>query len=151
MAHSRSFPLPLQKLEKHLDFFGRFAQVDLSLMAAKMTQTSGRGRKDPTRLFSTNQKMEFLPLMDLSQLTEIMDAIILPLIGGIALLIAKFSQGESRRWAERQFFIVLVAITLVTLRTVIKCDEFWLVHTTTLGTMIVGSLVIPSLDASIAV
>ncbi|MFK8111034.1 MAG: hypothetical protein AB8B91_02465 [Rubripirellula sp.] len=80
-----------------------------------------------------------------------MDAIILPLIGGLALLVAKLSQGESKRWAERQFFVVLVAITLVTLRTVIHCDEVWLVHTTTLASMIVGSLVIPSLDASVAV
>lgn len=89
--------------------------------------------------------------MDLPQITEIMDAIILPLIGGIALLFAKFSQGESRRWAERQFFVTLVVITLVTLRTVIHCDEFWLVHTATLGSIIVASLVIPSVDASVAV
>ncbi len=51
--------------------------------------------------------------MDLPQITEIMDAIILPFIGGLALLVAKLSHGESKRWAERQFFVVLVAITLV--------------------------------------
>ena len=90
-------------------------------------------------------------MFDLSQITEIMDAIIMPLIGGIALLLAKFTQGDAARRAERQFFGVLVVITIVTLRTVITCDEVWLVHTTTLGTLIVGSLVIPSLDTTVAI
>lgn len=84
---------------------------------------------------------------DLPQTTEFMDAIIMPLIGAVALLLAKLSEGEFARWAEKQFFAVLVVITLVTLRTVITCEEFWLVHTATLSTMIVGALVIPSQDA----
>ena len=83
---------------------------------------------------------------DLSQITEFTDAIILPLIAGIALILAKFTQGDAARWAERHFFGVLVVFTLVTLRTVINCDEVWLVHTTTLGTLIIAALVIPSQD-----
>ena len=59
---------------------------------------------------------------------------------------AKFSQGDAARWAERQFFVVLVVITAVTLRTVIACHEIWLIHTTTLGSLIVSALVIPSHD-----
>ena len=94
--------------------------------------------------------MEFLLLMDLPQITEIVDAIIMPFIGGLAILFAKLSQGDAARWAERQFFAVLVVITLVTLRTVILCDEVWLIHTSTLGTLIVGALVIPSPDAAVA-
>lgn len=86
-------------------------------------------------------------MFDLPQITEIVDAIIMPMIGGLALLLAKLSQGDAARWAERQFFAVLVVITLVTLRTVIKCDEVWLIHTTTLGSLIVGALVIPGHDS----
>ena len=86
-------------------------------------------------------------MFDLPQITEIVDAIIMPMIGGLALLLAKLSQGDAARWAERQFFAVLVVITLVTLRTVIKFDEVWLIHTTTLGSLIVGALVIPGHDS----
>ena len=90
-------------------------------------------------------------MYDLSQITGIVDAIILPMIGAAALLLAKFSQGDAARRAERRFFGILVVITIVTLRTVITCDDVWLVHTATLGTLIVGSLVIPSLDTSVAI
>ena len=98
-----------------------------------------------------SKKMEFQKVLDLSQTTDFVDAIILPVIGAIALMLAKFSQGDAARWAERQFFGVLVVFTVVTLRTVITCDEIWLVHTTTLGTLIVAALVIPSLDTSVPV
>lgn len=82
-------------------------------------------------------------MMDLSQVTSFIDAIMIPMIGGLALLIAKVSDGDRARWAERQFFAVLLVITMVTLRTVITCHEIWLVHTTTLGALVVGSLMIP--------
>ena len=82
-------------------------------------------------------------MLDLSQITSLVDAIIFPLIGGLALMFAKLSHGEAARWAEKQFFAVLLVITVVTLRTVINCHEIWIVHTTTLGFMIVGSLMIP--------
>ncbi len=90
-------------------------------------------------------------MADLPQITNFMDAIMVPLIGCVALMVAKFTVGDAARWAERQFLAVLLVITLVTLRTVITCDEVWLVHTTTLGCMIVGALVIPGQDPSIAV
>ena len=82
-------------------------------------------------------------MFDLSQITCFIDAIMMPIIGGLALLIAKVSQGDRARWAEKQFFAVLVVITLVTLRTVITCHEIWLVHTTTLGALIICSMMIP--------
>lgn len=88
---------------------------------------------------------------DLSQITNLFDAIILPLVGAVALLLAKFSEGDAARWAERQFFAVLLVITIVTLRTVIRCDEVWLVQTATLGTLIICSMMIPSQDGSVAV
>lgn len=90
-------------------------------------------------------------VLDLSQFTNIVDVIILPLLASLALILAKFSRGEAARWAERHFFGVLVVFTMVTLRTVITCDEVWLIHTTTLGSLIVASLVIPGHDTSIAI
>ena len=91
--------------------------------------------------------MENLQVTDLPQIAQILDAVLMPLIGGTSLLFAKFSSGEAARRAERYFFAILVVITGITLRTVIQCDEIWLLHTTTLGTIIVASLVIPSQDA----
>ena len=82
-------------------------------------------------------------MLDLAQTTELIDAIILPLIGCLALFFAKFRHGEAARWAERQFMGVLVVMTLVTLRTVVQCHDVWLVHTTALGTLIIASLMIP--------
>jgi hypothetical protein len=90
-------------------------------------------------------------VLDPSQITLLVDVIILPLLASAALILAKFSQGEAKRWAERHFFGVLVVFTIVTLRTVINCDEVWLVHTTTLGTLIVAALVIPGHDTSVAI
>ena len=82
-------------------------------------------------------------MLDLSQITSFIDAIMMPFIGGLALLLAKVSHGDRARWAERQFFAVLLVITIVTLRTVITCHEIWLVHTTSLGALIVCSFLIP--------
>ncbi len=86
---------------------------------------------------------ERITVLDLAQITELIDAIILPLLGCVALFFAKFRDGEAARWAERQFMGVLVVMTLVTLRTVIECHDVWLVHTTALGMLIVASLMIP--------
>lgn len=86
-------------------------------------------------------------MSDLPQATQIIDAILLPLFGGLSLLLAKLTVGDAARLAERLFFAILVVITGVTVRTVIHCDEIWLVHTTTLATMIIGALVIPSQEA----
>ena len=86
-------------------------------------------------------------MLDPSHIAQIADTLLVPLIGGIALLTAKLSVGEAARRAERNFFAVLIVITAITLRTVITCDEIWLVHTTTLALMIIGSLVIPSQDS----
>ncbi len=84
-------------------------------------------------------------MLDLSQIAQIADTLLLPLIGSIALLAAKLSVGEAARMAERHFMVALVVITAITLRTVILCDETWLIHTTTLATMIIGALAMPNL------
>lgn len=77
------------------------------------------------------------------------DAIVLPLLGLMSLVWSKVSQGDVARFAENQFLLSLIVITIVTLRTVINCDDVWLVHTLTLSAMIVGSLAIPNRDASV--
>ena len=46
---------------------------------------------------------------------------------------------------------ILAVMTIITLRTVINSDEVWLVHTATLAIMIVGSLVIPNQQSTVAV
>ena len=87
---------------------------------------------------------------DLSQIVVLFDAILMPLLGGVTLLLSKISRGETARWAERQFLAALVVITLVTMRTVVYCEDTWLIHTVTLSVMIVGALKIPDQDSTLA-
>ncbi|TWT49086.1 hypothetical protein Pla22_42780 [Rubripirellula amarantea] len=87
---------------------------------------------------------------DLPQLTLIMDALFLPVVGMAALLFAKLSTGSRARKAEKNFYVILVVVTLITLRTVILCEEVWLIHTLTLATMIVGALWVPGQDSLLA-
>ena len=83
-------------------------------------------------------------MLDLAHITGMLDAIILPIVGGCSLLLSKISQGELARQWERLFLLTLVVITFVTLRTVTYCDETWLIHTATLAAMIVGSQLVPN-------
>ncbi len=90
-------------------------------------------------------------MSDLPQLVGMLDVIVLPLLGLGSMVWSKIAQGEDARCAERQFLLVLVIFTLVTLRTVINCDDHWLIHTVTLATMIVGALAVPSQRTSVAI
>jgi len=90
-------------------------------------------------------------LTEIFYLTALLNGLLLPAIAGATLVVAKLSRGEAARRAERQFLATLVVMTMMTLRTVITCDDVWLVHTATLSIMIVGALVIPSQEASVAV
>ncbi len=85
-------------------------------------------------------------MTDLPQITAIMDALLIPAAAGVALMLAKMTRGEMARRAEKNFFAILVVMTVITLRTVVLCEEAWLIHTATLATMIVGALAIPSQD-----
>lgn len=71
----------------------------------------------------------------------------LPLVAMVALLIAKLSTGATARRAERRFLAVLVVMTIVTAHTVFTQNAAWLIHTTTMGLLIVGSLWIPGQSA----
>ncbi len=87
---------------------------------------------------------------EISYLINLLDAVVMPLVALATLALAKFSQGEAARRAERQFLAMLLVMTVITLRTVITCDDAWLIHTATLGTMIVSALVVPSQQPSVA-
>ncbi len=71
----------------------------------------------------------------------------LPLIGSAALALSKLTSGSTARVAERWFLGILLAVTLITCRTVIVFDACWLVHTATLGMMIVGALLLPDRES----
>lgn len=90
-------------------------------------------------------------MSDLFYFTGLLNVLILPILAGTSLVLAKLCQGEAARQAERWFLATLVMMTISTIRTVANSDEVWLVHTATLATMIVGSLVIPSQQTPVAV
>jgi len=71
----------------------------------------------------------------------------LPIVGAVALGLSKLTSGATARVAEHWFLGVLLAVTLITCRTVIVLDHCWLVHTATLGMMIVGALLLPSRES----
>ncbi|MEM6473185.1 MAG: hypothetical protein AAF802_26725 [Planctomycetota bacterium] len=78
-----------------------------------------------------------------------LDCFALPLLGFWALMSIKLAIGDDLRRAERRFLFALVIISLVTLKTVIRSDEAWLVHTGTLGLMIVGVFTLPDRETAI--
>ncbi|MEO1614525.1 MAG: hypothetical protein AAFV88_01665 [Planctomycetota bacterium] len=80
-----------------------------------------------------------------------LDCFALPLLGLWALLATKLAVGPELRRAERRFLFALVIISLVTLRTVIRLDDAWLIHTSTLGLMIIGVFVLPDREAAMQV
>lgn len=71
----------------------------------------------------------------------------LPIIGSVVLGLSKLTAGPTARVAERWFLGVLLAVTLITCRTVIVHDPCWFVHTATLGFMIVGALLLPDRES----
>jgi len=71
----------------------------------------------------------------------------LPIIGLVALSLSKFTEGPTARIAERWFLGVLLAVTLITCRTVIVLGPCWFAHTATLGLMIVGSMYFPDRES----
>ncbi len=84
-------------------------------------------------------------------LAGLLSTMVLPIAGGTTLIWAKLARGDSVPRAQRRFFACLLVITIVTLRTVIRCDDTWLFHMSTLAAMIVGALIIPDQDAAVAV
>lgn len=71
----------------------------------------------------------------------------LPIIGSVALGWSKLAVGVTARVAERWFLGVLLAVTVITCRTVMVHDPCWFIHTATLGLMIVGALLLPDRES----
>jgi hypothetical protein len=89
-------------------------------------------------------------MLELPLLFAFIDALSMPVLGLWALLSTKLSVGPALRRAEKRFFIALVIISLVTLRTVMSLDDVWLIHTTTLASMVLGVFLVPSREGSLA-
>ena len=80
---------------------------------------------------------------ELATLTVLMEAMFVPAIGIVVLMLAKLTEGHQARKSERTFYVSLVIMTVITARTVALQDPCWLIHTGTLGMMVVGALTIP--------
>ncbi len=89
--------------------------------------------------------------MDFGFIFTVLSSLLFPVIGGFTLVATRLTSGESRKFAERQFFASLVVVTMVTLHTVVTSDQDWLLHTVTLASMVVGALVLPTPETSMAV
>jgi len=84
------------------------------------------------------------PWMTLLTLVETFS---LPILAMLTLAASKLTVGATAQAARRWFFGVLVAVTLITCRTVINCDSCWLTHTATLSMMFVGALLVPDRES----
>ena len=80
-----------------------------------------------------------------------MDVIVLPMLTALALLMSKVCEGDLQQKWEKHFLITLVVLTIVTIRTVIHCDDAWLIHTISLGAVIVAALVVPNQESVVSV
>lgn len=73
----------------------------------------------------------------------VMGVFMVPVMGAFALISAKLAQGDAIPKAQRRFLTCLVVVTLLTVRTVMHCDECWLIHMMTLAGMVVGAMALP--------
>lgn len=76
-----------------------------------------------------------------------LELLALPMLAVMSLGASKLTVGATAQAARRWFIGVLVAVTLITCRTVITCDPSWLTHTTTLSMLFVGALLVPDREA----
>jgi hypothetical protein len=53
-----------------------------------------------------------------------------------------------RTWSERVFFAMLLLLAGITLRTIAANEQAWLLHTTSLGIMIIGGVIPSNGDSS---
>lgn len=74
---------------------------------------------------------------------SLLEVFSLPLLGAASLLGSKLLIGTAAEAAQRWFVGILIAVALITCRTVIVQDDCWLAHTTTLAMMFLGALLLP--------
>lgn len=80
-------------------------------------------------------------------LLNILEAFSLPLLASLTLGISKLTIGATAQAARRWFIGVLVAVTLITCRTVVNCDPSWLMHTVAVSMLFVGAILIPDRES----
>lgn len=80
-------------------------------------------------------------------LLNIVEAFSLPLLASLTLGVSKLTVGATAQAARRWFVGVLVAVTLITCRTVVTCDPTWLMHTVAVSMLFVGALAIPDRES----
>jgi hypothetical protein len=66
------------------------------------------------------------------------------MLGLVSLILVHSCDTKTRVFAERQFLATLIFVTFMTLRTVISLDPTWLIHTGTLGLMVIAALAAPA-------
>jgi hypothetical protein len=65
-----------------------------------------------------------------------------PIASLVGLWLCRLSPEDLLRvWSERVFFAMLLLLAGITLRTIAANDQAWLLHTTSLGIMIVGAVI----------
>ena len=65
----------------------------------------------------------------------------IPISAAVGLWLARLSVNQLwRLWAQRAFFSTLLLVAGGTLRTVLVDDPSWLLHTLSLGVMVVGAI-----------
>ena len=77
-----------------------------------------------------------------SMLDWIAYTFMLPVIAVVATAFLVLADTQ-RSLAETTFMAALVFVIVAATVTVIRCDDCWLVHTSTVGLMVVGGLVAP--------
>ncbi len=80
-------------------------------------------------------------------LVNVLEAFSLPLLASLTLGVSKLTVGATAQAARRWFVGVLVAVTLITCRTVVTCDPSWLMHTVAVSMLFVGALLIPDRES----
>ena len=65
----------------------------------------------------------------------------IPISAAIGLWMVRWHPSKMARvWAERLFFAALLVVASGTLRTIVVDDPSWLLHTFSLGAMVVGAI-----------
>lgn len=66
---------------------------------------------------------------------------IVPILSLMSLWIARLSDDlRTQANAERVYFFMMVIVAMATLRTMLADEPCWLLHTTSLGVMVVGAI-----------
>ncbi len=63
----------------------------------------------------------------------------IPIAAAVGLISIRWLHHQSRTWAERLFFAALLIVAGGTLRTIVVDDPSWLLHTFSLGLMVIGA------------